>query len=286
MRVQGIKVQDGSLKKLNNLLRDENRKVHGVFYTNSFFSQRYLSRSHALVDNINLEEDSIKLTVSARLERTGLLEIENTLEVLVQNEAGDIPGFTPEGLLPDLPQGENPFIAEAVGVNQQLFSVDVLLIMREPKVTYQKFTIAGVEFVLVNLTQSFGDTYEQTVSLLFGDVAKLYFFSHFYNKKLSVRDMKILFDLIVDTNITGKSVVGVKLESLSGASSSVFPFEELISSYRATSGDYIFGTGAGYVRIPYKKLADYAMSLVPNPDTGSYRIDLESYKDTIRIYME
>lgn len=286
MKVQGIKVQESSLNRLNNLLRDENRKVHGVFYTNSYFSQRYLSRSHALVDNVNLEEDSIKLTVSTRLERTGLLEIENTLELLVQHEAGDVPGFTPEGVLPDLPQGENPFMAETVGVKQQLFSLDLLLIMRKPRVTQQKFTIAGVEFVLVNLIQNFGEDFEQNVTLLFGDVAKLYFFSHFYNKKLSVRDMKILIDLIVDKNITGKSIVGVKLESLSGASSSVFPYEELISSYRATSGDYIFGTGTGYVRIPYQKLADYRMSLVPNPDTGSYRIDLESYKDTIRIYME
>jgi hypothetical protein len=286
MLVKNIEEQTGSLETLKALLEDEERKIHGVSYTNSFFSQRYLCRQHALVDNINIEDNTVKLTVSTRLERMGLLEIENTLDVLVQHTAGDIPGFTPEGLLPDDEVVDRPFVAEPVGVRQQLFSVDVLLIMEKPTITYQEITIAGSMFTLVNIEHSLDDYFDQTVTLLFGEKDKLYLLSHFFGKELTTEDMRIVLDLIVDENITGKAIHAVKMESESGASWGIFPYDELINSYMTAAGEYVFGNGSGYIRISDKSLEDYKLECVPSGRTGAYRLDMVGSKETIRIFME
>lgn len=286
MNVSGIPKHEGTLKKLQDLLESDKCKIHGVFYTNSFFSQRYLSRSHLLVDEMNIEDNAVKLTVSTRLEKVGLMEIESTLAVLEKHTAGDLPGFTPEGLIPNDNRTGRPFVPEPVGVTQQLYSVDLLLILKDPEVTYQEFKIAGEYFTLVNLTHKLEDYYEQTVTLLFGRADKLYLFSHFFDKQLTTEDTRLIMDLIVDTNITGKAIRSVKLETTSGASSSIYPYEELISSYVTTSGDLVFGTGAGYVRIPSGKLKDYKLTCVPTEQSGQYRLDLEGKTETIRLYME
>lgn len=289
MLVKGIKEHESTLKKLNTLMNDPQKKVQGVFYTNSFFSQRYLCRSHALVDNINIEDNQLKLTVVTRLEQMGLLEIENTLDMLVRYGAGDIPGFTPEGILENEAENmDQPHIVEAVSVGQFLYSLDLLLIMKDPKVTYQEFTIAGTKFTLVNIyhrlseDEEFG--FDQTVTLLFGEVDKLYFFSHFFDKKLTLRDLKILLNLIVDENITGKAITAIRTES-EGAASGLFPVESLISSYYTTSGDIVFNTNTGYIRLDVDKLQNYKAELTPNPN-GSYLLDLVSKQDTMRIYFE
>lgn len=284
MNINGIKEQTGTLKKLHNLLGDSGRTVHGVFYTNSFFSQRYLCRSHVLVDNINIEDETIKLTLATRLEKIGLMEIENTLEMLVKHEAGDLPGFSPEGMFDD-PHVDQPFVAEAISVKQHLYSVDLLLIVKEPTVTYQEFTIAGSKFALVNLKHRLEDDFEQTITILFGESDKLYFFSHFFDKELNVRDTKMILDLIIDENITGKAIKGIKIDSVSGVTSTVFPFDELINSYSNSSKDIVFGTGAGYIRIPQANLGDYKLKCVPT-EFGQYRLDLIGKKDTIHLYME
>jgi hypothetical protein len=287
MKVKAFKEYDSTLQKVKNLMEDSSKQVQGVFYTNSYFSRRYLARSHALVDEINLVgEDSIKMTVSARVEPVGLLEIEETLDTLVEFEAGDIPGFIPEGMFDGVNVEQQPLIPDVVTATKQLYNLDILLIMKEPKVTYQEFKIAGVPFTVVNIYHTLGEDYEQTVSLLFGPVGNLYFFSNFYNKTFSVRDSKIILDLIMGENITGKVIKGVKLESENGVSSYVFPYEELISSYHNQEGDYIFGTGTGYVKIPKGEIDSYKMHLVSQGISGGYQVILENNKNKIRLYME
>lgn len=287
MLVKGIKEQTGTLKKLDNLLKDESRKVHGVFYTNSYFSQRYLSRSHVLVDNINVKDNEIKLKLSTRLEKVGLMEIENTLDMLVKHEAGDMPGFTPEGIYGEgLESVDRPTLPEPVSVTQHLFSVDLLLIMKDVKITYQEFKIAGSNFTLINLHNQLEEEFEQTVSLLFGAADRLYFFSHFYDKNLTVRDSKLILDLIVDENITGKAITGVRLDSPSGAGSMIHPIESMISSYTIASGAIVFGTDTAYVRIPRRELHMYNMYCLPVGPSGAYQILLEGAKENINIYME
>jgi hypothetical protein len=286
MKVNGIKLQEGTLKKVKNLLEDPNRKVQGVFYTNSYFSQRYLSRSHVLVDGVDVEENTVKLTVSTRLEQVGLMEVENTLDKLVQYEAGDLPGFVPEGIMEDNEEG-SPHLPEVVSVKQYLYSVDILLILDNPEITYQEFTIAGSKFTLVNLHKVFDEDFEQTVSILFGDVDKMYFYSHFYKKNLSVRDLKMIMDLIMNENITGKALIGIKMETPSKASNSLFPMDSLIDSYTTImEGHYIFSTGTGYVRIDRESLKDYKLSCIPSGQSGAYQLVLKGRYDTIRFYTE
>lgn len=285
MLVKDIRAHKGTLKKLKNLLNDPSKKVQGVFYTNSFFSRRYLCRSHVLVDGVDITNDQVKLKVTTRVEQAGLIEIENTLTMLVHYEAGDVPGFSPEGLWED-PEADRPHLPEAVSVKQKLFSVDIQLILRNPEVTYQEFTIAGSKFTLINLKHVMDEGIEQTVTLLFGSSDKLYFFSHFHDKELSQRDMKIILDLILDENITGKAFTGIKLESGSGTASSLFPMEELISSYTNMSGDIVFSTGTGFIRIGRDQLKDYKLRCNIIKFSGEFQLVLESKTDKIYIYTE
>jgi hypothetical protein len=287
MKVKAFKEYEASLQKVKNLLTDSSKKVQGVFYTNSYFSKRYLARAHALVDEINLTgEDSIKLTVSARIEPQGLWEIENTLDTLVRHEAGDIPGFIPEGMFDGINIEQQPLASDIVTTTKQLYNLDILLIMTWPKVTYQEFKIAGQPFTLVNIHNTLGEEFEQTVTLLFGPVDNLYFFSNFYDKELSVRDSKIILDLIMDENITGKVIKGIKLETEAGVNSFVFPYEELFNSYHNQDGDYIFGMGGGYIKIPKEEINNYKMRMFPDGKDGGYQIVLENNKSKVRLYME
>ncbi|QIW88756.1 hypothetical protein P59_159 [Bacillus phage P59] len=287
MKIKAFKEYEASLLKVRNLLEDSSKKIQGVFYTNSYFTRRYLARSHALVDHVNLTgEDSIKLTVSARIEPMGLLEIENTLDTLVHFEAGDIPGFMPEGMLDEVNGEQQPLASDIVTTTKQLYNLDILLIMNSPKVTYQEFKIAGQSFTLVNIHHILDEDYEQTVTLLFGPAEGLYFFSNFFDKELSLRDSKIILDLIMDENITGKVIKGIKHETELGVNSFVFPYEELFSSYYNQDGDYIFGTGAGYIKIPKEAIDSYKMKLIPDGSKGNYQLVLENNKSKVRLYME
>jgi hypothetical protein len=287
MKVKTFKEYEGTLQKVKNLLDDSSKKVQGVFYTNSFFSKRYLARAHALVDEINLTgEDAIKLTVSARIEPVGLWEVEYTLDMLVEHEAGDMPGFMQEGMFDETDIEQQPVASDIVTTTKQLYNIDILLIMKEPEVTYQEFKIAGVPFTLVNIHNVLEEEFEQTVTLLFGPVDNLYFFSNFFDKELSIRDSKIILDLIMDENITGKVIKGIKLETEAGVNSFVFPYEELFSSYYNQDGDYVFGMGAGYIKIPKEEIDNYKMKLTPDGSNGNYQVELSNSKSKVRLYME
>lgn len=288
MKVSAFKEHKASLQKVKNLLEDDSKKIQGVFYTNSFFSQRYLARAHSIVDEVNVAEDRIKLTISSRVETQGLWELDNTLDALVEHKAGDLPGFIPEGSLAGSDIEEQPIFPETVSTTKGLYTADIYLILEEAEVTYQEFKIAGCPFTLVNLYKKLGqeDEFEQTVTLLFGDANKFYFLSNFQDKNLSVRDSKLILDLIMDENITGRVIKGAKLEIDTGVSGMVNPYEELISSYRTTEGDYIFGTGAGYVKIPRDEIDRYKMLVESQGASGAYMIMLSNGKNSIRLYME
>jgi len=290
MNISQFKLHFASLQKVKNLLNDPTKKVQGVFYKNTHFSQRYLARAYTLVKDLDVADNRIKLQVSIRMDQAGLPELENTLDDLVAYSAGDVPGFIPEGYLEGSDLEEPALPAEVVATTKELFNADIVLDMNPVKVSYQEFKIAGKPFTLVNLHTILGDyeehPFEQMVTLLFGEVDNLYFFSNFHEENLSVRDSKLILDLIMDENITGKVIKTIKLESVDGVTSSVFPYEELISSYLSMDGDYIFGMGAGYLRIPKDELGNYKMRVTPQGTSGAYQIMMFSSKNTIRIYME
>lgn len=284
MLLNNIPVKEGNLGFVKGLLCNKNLQTYGVFYTNSFFSQRYMCRQY-LLNKAEFTEDSIKLVIATRLEQVGLLEIENTLDMLVSHQAGDIPGLMPEGILDPEDDKPNAFLPEAVSVTQYLTSVDLLLIMKNVEVTYQIFNIAGSKFTLVSIRQELEEGFEQTVTLLFGKAGKLYLFSHFHDKKLSDKDMKLIMDLIVDENITGKAVIGINAYMPGGLHSSIFPFDRLISSYTSPSGDYVFGDGSGYVYIDRARFEEYTMVCVSD-EKGSYTIGLQYKNQSIHIVFE
>ena len=286
MKVLGSVEYEASLSQLKFLLEEEERKIHGVYYTNDYFSQRYLCRNHALV-TLDIEENTVRTKIALRLEPHGLMEVENTLDLLVEHEAGDLPGYVPQGRT----DGDGnllmqPLIPEPISVNQYVYPLDMLLILKDPKVTFQDFRIAGYDFTVVNLHHKLGDDFEQTVSLLFGYSDKMYFFSHFYDRKLVYKEFKTIIDLIVDENITGRAIRSVRVENGGGSTCGLFPYEGLISSYTSTDGDYVFGDGSAFVRIPGDSLKDYKMQCEPNVLNGAYTLSLYGKKDTIRIYME
>ncbi|AMQ66659.1 hypothetical protein BH753_gp177 [Bacillus phage Shbh1] len=286
MSLVNYKQKKATLSKLKKLMNDETKKIQGVDYDNTLFSQRYLARSHAIVEDLNIEDNALKILVTTRVERVGLLEVQNTLEMLVKHGAGDIPGFTPDGVF-DGPNLDYPHVEEPISINQSLFSVDLLLIMKNPEITYTDFTVAGVKFTKVHIHQELEEYFHQTVTLLFGPSDKLYFLSNFFHKNLTVRDAKLILDTIVDGNLTGKAVVGVKLNASSGCTSSVFPVEDLISSYTTAAKEIVFSASTSYIRIPSNKLSkDSCKMLIRVTESGSFTLVLKLKTDTILIYLE
>lgn len=295
MKIASVKERTGSLQKLKSLLDDKSRKVHGVSYSNSFFTRRYMCRSSVLVDNIDVKDNKVKLTVATRIEQGGLQDVESTLAFLTRFEAGDIPGFTPEGMY-DIPQESEDFLPEPVSVTQFLISIDILLNMKNPELTYKEFTIAGCKFTLVEIHEVFyadsnddededEDDFDHTVTLLFGEADKFSLLSHFYNKDLSQRDMKMVLDLFVDENLTGKGIRSIMCSLPNGVLLYQFPFDSLINSYTTSMGDYIFGSGYGYIRLTDQQLKKFKMECVPRP-FGSYVIQLKSKELDISFVLE
>lgn len=295
MKIVAVKEREGSLKKLKSLLDNKELKVQGVSYRNSFFSKRYLCRSTLLVNDLNIEDNIVKLTVATRIEQSGLPDLEQTLNFLARYEAGDVPGFSPEGMYDSWESAYTAdIVPEPISVTQFLISVDILLKLTAPTITYKEFTIAGEKFTLVELNQYFdaepddedeAEDFEQTITLLFGDASKFSLLSNFYDKELNIRDTKMILDLFVDENLTGKAIRSMMCSLPNGVQLYQFPFDSLINSYTTSEGDYIFGSGYGYVRIPADKLKSFKMECVPS-NNGAYHITLKSKDQEIDFILE
>jgi hypothetical protein len=306
MKVSRAKQKPATLQKLKNLLEDDSKKVQGVYYMNSHFSKRYLARAHTIVDRLDVQENEIKMTVSSRVERAGLMELANTLDTLVQHNAGDLPGFQTDvfGNLSEEEIRQQGYRPDLWLPGVDIYNVDILLTMKDPVITCQEFTIAGSKFSLVNIdhtledeveesavvTDEFVAPFRQTVTLLFGDADKLYFYSNFANKELTPRDTQTFMELIAGGNISGKVFKSVTLhaEELSGA---IFPYAEIIQVYRSFNGDYVFGTGSGYFQILREELKNYSVTCLPHvaqPGTvpGSYIINIRTKGKTISLLSE
>ncbi|ALO79596.1 hypothetical protein HOBO_188 [Bacillus phage Hobo] len=283
MRLPNVKSKKGSLEMLQGMLKDKRKQVYGVFYTNDFFSQRYVARNHVLADEVNIEEKTVKLKIATRVEHAGLWELENTLDTLVRYEAGDIPGYdyTEEN-------ATIPTVPEPISVTKHLYSIDLVLIMKEPSITYQSFSIAGVKFLMINILhviEDDGDEFEQKVSLLFSEAGKLSVFSHLYNKELTPEDIHMLLHLIMDKNITGKEILGVRIQHKSGTKSVLVPADELISTWIAAKDSYVFSAGLSYIDIPYDSINTYTFTMQPNTIAG-HQLELENEEHTLHILME
>ncbi|AOZ62099.1 hypothetical protein QCM8_181 [Bacillus phage QCM8] len=288
MEYVAAKPKHGSLAFLQTLLEGSQKKVHGVFYTNDYFSERYLSRAHVLSEEINIEDGTLKLKISTRVEKPGIFELENTLDELVKYEAGDIPGFAEEGQQNELP------MAEVISATKSLYSVDLVLIMKEPKIMYVTFDIAGVPFILVTIDYELGmqseigkveDTFKQQVKILFGHPDKINFFSHFYGKELTNGDKRSILKLILDENITGKAILAVEYDSAL-AVTQLFPFTTMIGAYTTANGEMVFTSGSGYIKLKDRIVKEGTLRMTPHVHKGQYRLDLISDEGTVGIIME
>jgi hypothetical protein len=306
MHVSDIKVQQGSLQKLHNLLKD--KKVYGVHYTNNLLSRDYIARPMLLGEYVNLKEETVQVKLTQRVDMRGLGEMEATLYMfqhLTPEEGtliGDLPGFTPEGLLQGSGIDEQDQLPDTVTPTQELFSVDVLLNWQKPEITYQEFTISGSKFTLVEMKyeetfsypgeeedgEEYDDNFTQVISLLFGEPGKMYFFSHFDEKKLNSRDCRLIIDLVKNQNITGKFIKAAYLFSGEG-SATLYPYKEALTLYNNTGGDLILGNGSGYFGF-YKNALTEVLScyILPNKRTGGCDISLRPKKlwGQVRLVME
>ncbi|UJH95657.1 hypothetical protein [Bacillus phage vB_BtM_BMBsp2] len=283
MKLPNTTVKKGSLEMLQGMLKDKRKQVYGVFYTNDFFSKRYLARNHVLAEEVNVEEKTVKLKIATRVEHAGLWELENTLDALVRYEAGDIPGYdyTDEN-------ATIPSVAEPISVIKHLYSIDLVLVMKEPSITYQSFSIAGVKFLMINILhvmEDDGDEFEQKVSLLFSEAGKMSVFSHLYNKEFKPEDIHMLLSLIMDKNITGKAILSVRSHHKSGLTISISPDEDLISTWVTANDSYVFGTGLGYINVPYNSIDTYTLTLNPGVLVG-HQLELENEEHTLHILLE
>lgn len=284
IKLNEVRKQTGTLTKVKNLANK--KKVFGAYYTNSLFSRVYLTRHNMLMEDVNVSEDKVQMTVSTRVDGNGIDELENTLQMLIEYGIGDVPGVSADGSYL-IEETQNP---EYISLNETLFTVDLQLILKEPKVSFREFTIAGNKFTLLTLTHTVTDYFEQEVKLLYGepDDSKLFFLSHFAGEKLSMRDAGLILDMIVDENITGKAIVSANFRDTTkfAALTTIYPLNSLIGMYSNIEGDIIINNDNSFLLFPSKSLEDVTMRCEPLLDAGGYSIILEGTSGILTINLE
>lgn len=289
MKLKHIKKRKATLQKLNNLTNNENQTIYGVSYTNSFLSQRYLTRSQAMVDKADIHNEQVDMKLMIRVEAEGLDEMESTLHMLTDNKAGDLPGFMVEEESLEIdPYGtvDRPSMQELISVGQGMLTVDMVLNVKNPDIHFKEFTVAGNKFTLIELHQKFDEHFDQTITLLFGEAGNMYFLSHFFNQDLNKRDADTILDMLVDDNILGKAIIEARVDTVGGASSVLYPIESVVGSYWTLNGDIILNTRTNYLRIPVGGGNKYKMTCEPYTKAGDYQIRLEGKHETITIIIE
>lgn len=264
-------VNDG-LVKLKELLEDKTRKVHGISYFNDFFSKPHLVRSHILKDEVLIEEDELRIGFFMRVDYNSFIELENTLEWLVMNEAGDIPGYITEGDVLD-----KPHLEEKVSEGLSLFTADVILNMKSPKILFSDTVIAGHTFTTVQVINAMplgeDDSVLQCVKLLFGSADKFSFLSHFVGEKLTNEDGLKVLDLIEEDNLLGKAIQGAGFrDSNKGHSTFIGSHSEMIQVTRLWSGGYFFRSEVSTLELDKELL-----------DTMDFKVELEVSSQSHRL---
>lgn len=264
-------VNDG-LAQLKELLEDKTRKVHGISYTNDFFSKPHLVRSHILKDEVLLEEDELRIGFFMRVDYNSFVELENTLEWLVLNEAGDIPGYITEGDVLD-----KPHLEERVSEGLSLFTADVILNMKSPRVRFVDAEIAGETFTIAKISQKLplgeDEVVIHEVKLLFGSAEKFNLLSHFVGKKLTNEDGIKVLALIEEENLLGKAIQGAGFrDSNKGHSTFIGSHSEMIQVTRLWSGGYFFRSEVSTFEVDKELL-----------DTMDFKVELEVSSQSHRL---
>ncbi|QVW28980.1 hypothetical protein [Bacillus phage SWEP1] len=280
--------ENKQLAQLKELLEDKTKKVHGISYFNDFFSKPHLVRSHILKDEVLLEEDELRIGFFMRVDYNSFIELENTLEWLVLNEAGDIPGYIVEGDVLD-----KPHLEERVSEGLSLFTADVILNMKSPRVSFEKLEIGDEEFTIARVHNDMplgeDEIAEQQVNLLFGSADKFSFLSHFVGKKLTHEDGMKVLDLIEEDNLLGKAIQGAGFrDSNKGHSTFIGSHSEMIQVTRLWSGGYFFRSEVSTFEVDKELLDTLSFKVELEVTTQSHRLTFGNKRKGVElsIYLE
>lgn len=287
MKIHPIKLKPFTIKRLQKLLEGNKKQIYGVSYINSYLTKRHICRNNAEVRNIDIEQGIIDVDLTVRVEDVGATELDITRNMLVTKGLGEITNnYIPDNVFEKDSEHiyNEPVIVENVSITQGLRSVDISLTFDEPTLTTQDFSIAGSKFTLVNIKQYIEDeNFEHTITLLFGDTGKLNILSHFYDKDLTSRDAKLIMQLVMDNNLTGKALSGVRYISKE-VDTTLFPLENLITPFVNSSGNYVFASGTGYIVLSRSEINKITMYVYVDNSNGTYTITIEG-KDYKLILM-
>ncbi|QEM43237.1 hypothetical protein CHOTACABRAS_183 [Bacillus phage Chotacabras] len=276
------------LVRLKELLEDKTKKVHGISYTNDFFSKPHLVRSHILKDEVLIEEDELRIGFFMRVDYNSFVELENTLEWLVMNEAGDIPGYMTEGDVLD-----RPHLEERVSKGLSLFTADVILNMKSPRVRFVDAEIAGETFTIAKISQKLplgeDEVVVHEVKLLFGSADKFNLLSHFVGKKLTNEDGIKVLALIEEENLLGKAIQGAGFrDSNKGHSTFIGSHSEMIQVTRLWSGGYFFRSEVSTLELDKELLETMDFKVELEVSSQSHRLTFGNKRKGVElsIYLE
>jgi len=274
------------LEQLKELLESETKKVHGISYFNDFFSKNHLVRSHIFKGDAVLEDNEIRIGFFMRVDYNSFTELDNTLEWLVMNEAGDIPGYIAEGDVLD-----KPHLEEKISEGLSLFTADIVLNIKEPKIVFETVTIGGEEFVIARVWNRMplgeDDFVEQSVNLLFGDADKFSFLSHLVGKELTIDDGLEVLDLIEEDNLLGKAVQGASFrDKVRGNDTFIGSHTEMIQVSRLFSGGYYFRSDVSTLQLDKKLLDTLTFTVELEKKIQSHRLVFKNDEVELAIYLE
>lgn len=241
-------MKEVTMRKLRNHLDNDEQTIHGVYYNNSIYSRRYLAQDTVYVQDIDISNNRLKMSVTTRVEFSdvGIEEVNMTKEALHYYEAGTVPHY----LFYDKDGNQyqpHEELEEPVTATMSLISMEVLLEMDQPRIYHRNVVIGGQGFDLFEIHQDF-DGFKQSVQFLFGRQDKLTFLSHFHGKKLNMKDSQKILELIVKENVTGKAIVGIRSEA-EGMVTNLTPVRDMITSIYSFDNEPIFTTDGGYVKL-------------------------------------
>lgn len=276
---------NSGLAQLDSLIQSEERKIIGVTYTNDFFSSNPLARAHVMNDRLQVTEDSLEIGFFMRLVYNSLEELENTLEVLALNDAGDVMGYIADGEVWDKPNLE-----ERITENYSLFTADVFLKMREPSVTFEEIEILNKVYTIAKVVHKIeideDAHFEQTIKLLFGYKGQLTILSGFVNQVSSAQEGLKVIKLLENENVLGKAITGAVLHHRYGHSI-VSTNTEMIQILTTPMGLYIVGDESEIFLSD--KFFDSATVTVDLQDTNTTRriaFQNQETADTLEIFIE
>lgn len=274
------------LEQLKELLEDKTKKVHGISYFNDFFSKNHLVRSHILKGDVVLEDNELRIGFYMRVDYNSFTELDNTLEWLVMNEAGDIPGYIAEGDVLD-----KPHLEERVSEGLSLFTADIILNMKNPSIVFETVTIGGEEFTIARVWNSMplggDDSVEQSVNLLFGSADKFSFLSHLVGKELTIDDGLDVLDLIEEANLLGKAVQGASFQDMGrGHDTWIGSHTEMIQVSRLWSGGYFLRSEGSTLTLDKHLLESLNFRVDIEKESQSHRLVFSDDDVELAIYLE